>query len=126
MKQIRNQHKRKEQGKLEAVKYRMEHLMTNTSEGIDAFFCIFVRNTVVTDMMLIDENNVQVPLTGDVDRRLLESTGCLFVKQRAGYLSYAVDPKVCIFCIIDNCKWMNRYVIIHLSEISICWGCHSS
>jgi len=36
----------------------------------------------------------QTALTVDVDRRLLESTGCLFVKQRAGYLSYAVDPKV--------------------------------
>ena len=36
----------------------------------------------------------QTALTLDVDRRLLESTGCLFVKQRAGYLSYAVDPKV--------------------------------
>jgi len=39
----------------------------------------------------------EAPLTGAVCRRLLESTGCLFVKQRAGYLSYAVDPKVALF-----------------------------
>jgi len=37
-------------------------------------------------------------ITVGVDRRLLKASGCLFVKQRAGYLSYAVDPKVLSFC----------------------------
>jgi len=45
-------------------------------------------------LLLIVEDSVSRPFTADVARRLLESTGCLFVKQRAGYLSYAVDPKV--------------------------------
>jgi len=49
----------------------------------------------------------------DVDRRLLNSTGCLFVKQRAGYLSYAVDPKVlCSFAVLQ--------VITAGQEFSLC------
>ena len=57
-----------------------------------------------------------MPFIVNVARRLLESTGCLFVKQRAGYLSYAVDPKVCCFFVVKSYSFVirERYLSIYL------------